>query len=408
MRLESFTRDREFHVAGLGLTELARLSSTPFYAYSGDAIRASYARLQAALPDFEVFYSLKANPHPDICRLLRSVGARAEVSAVGELRTVLRAGFRGRDIILLGPGKTGRELRAALDARVYAVVVDCAEELIALDALAARRDARPGVMLRINTAEQPTGAKEVMVGGPGKFGFDEELVVDAMRKLKLRRVRLLGIQVYFASQVLDAEVLGRHLEYVARLAEQVSEGIGFRLRAVDFGGGFGVPCEAGQAELNLSRVSRSAQQVLRRHPTLKDCRLMVESGRYLVAESGVFVTRVIRVKESRGKRLIIADGGMNHFARPVFMRVAHQARNLTRLAEPHEQEYDICGPLCTPIDVLAAGCRLPETKPGDLLGIFDAGAYGYSMSLLHFLSLGLPGEILVDRGQVVSVRRRSY
>jgi diaminopimelate decarboxylase len=277
-----------------------------------------------------------------------------------------------------------------------------------LEELAARKRVRPSVLLRVNTWEQPTGAREKMVGGPSKFGFDEETLVSEVRKLNLRQVRLLGIQAYSASGLLDAGFIGQHLEYLVRLAGRVSKELGFPLRCIDFGGGFGIPYESGQRALDLVRVSRAAARLRRNHAQeLRGCRLILEIGRYLVAESGVFVTRVMRVKQSRGRFFAICDGGMNHFSRPVFMRVAHQARVLNRMAERAIREYEVAGPLCTPIDLLATKCRLPNVEAGDLIGVFDAGAYGFSMSLLRFLSFGTPGEILIDSGRPVCVRHRA-
>ena len=417
MRPDAFVQDGRFDVEGLGLAELERLSGTPFYVYSGRIVRQNYRKLIQSLPGFEVFFSLKANPLPAISGLLRSLGACAEVSSVGELRIALRAGFVPRNIIFVGPAKTRRDLSAALTAGIYAIVAESSAELAALEELVEWQSAiryplsafrSPSVLLRVNTREQPTGAREVMVGGPSKFGFDEETVVSEVKKLNLRHLGLLGIQAYSASGVLDAGFIGRHLAYLVRLAERVSRELEFPLRCIDFGGGFGIPYEAGQRALDLARVSRTAARLRLDHAhELRGCRLILEIGRYLVAESGVFVTRVVRVKQSRGKLFAICDGGMNHFSRPAFMRVAHRVRVLNRMAERAVREYEVAGPLCTPIDLLATRCRLPEVRPGDLIGVFDAGAYGFSMSLLRFLSFGLPGEILVDRGRAVFVRRRT-
>jgi diaminopimelate decarboxylase len=387
---------------------LTGLSKTPFYVYSGRAIRQNYQKLIQALPSFEVFYSLKANPLPAISSLLRSMGAGAEVSSVGELRTALRAGFAPRNIIFVGPAKTRLDLVCALNSGVYAVVAESAVELAMLEELAVLKRVRPSVLLRVNTREKPVGAREVMVGGASKFGFDEETLVGEIRKLSLRHVRPLGIQAYSASGVLDAGFIGRHLEYLVRLAGRVSRELGFPLRCIDFGGGFGIPYELGQHPLDLARISSAAVRLRRNHAReLRDCRLILEIGRYLTAESGVFVTQVVRVKQSRGRFFAICDGGMNHFSRPVFMRVGHQARLLNRMAERTVHEYEVAGPLCTPIDLLATKCRLPKVEAGNLIGVFDAGAYGYSMSLLRFLSFGVPGEILIDQGRPVYVRRRT-
>jgi len=128
--------------------------------------------------------------------------------------------------------------------------------------------------------------------------------------------------------------------------------------------------------------------------------VLFESGRYLVAEAGVFVTRVVRVKESRGRVFAICDGGMNAFSRPVFMRIKHPARLLNRLGEQATTQVDVCGPICTPLDCIAQDAPLPMPKAGDLIGFLNAGAYGYSMSLLNFMSRGRPTELVADAGEL--------
>jgi diaminopimelate decarboxylase len=255
------------------------------------------------------------------------------------------------------------------------------------------------VLLRINTKETPPEAKEVMVGGPSKFGFDEERIVADLAGLKLERARIAGVQVYSASHVLDRDWLATHIEYVMRLAGQLSRDIAFKLETVDFGGGFGVPQHDRDHELDLAglagAISRPLAAFRVEHP---QCRLVFESGRFLVAEAGVFVTRVVRVKESRGRVFAICDGGMNSFARPVFMRIKHPVRLLNRLGEPAAAHLDICGPICTPLDCIAKDTHLPMPEAGDLVGLLNAGAYGYSMSLLDFMSRGRPAELLADLG----------
>ena len=313
-----FVRDGRFEVDGLALPDLLRLSETPFYVYSVSILRVAYERLSTALPGFEVFFSLKANPNPAICGLLRPLGARAEIGSVGELRTVRDAGYRPGNTIFLGPGKTEREIRAALEFGVYALVAESADELRMIDDIGTRKRLKPGVLLRINTREHLAGAGETMVGGPSKFGFDEEKVVDEVKGLNLRSVRLLGFQDYPASQLLDADVISGHFEYILRLAPVLARQLidaartvrrskaggawqlGLTLRCLDFGGGFGVAYEVGQQSLNLAKLSRNVGRLVKKHASeLKGCRLIVESGRFLTAESGVFVTRVTRVKESR-------------------------------------------------------------------------------------------------------------
>jgi diaminopimelate decarboxylase len=206
--------------------------------------------------------------------------------------------------------------------------------------------------------------------------------------------------------VLDSGFISGHLHYVADLAWNLSRELGFDLQCVDFGGGFGVPYERGETELALEPISHAAAGVRQRlEEKTSGFRLIFELGRYLVAESGVFVTRVLRVKESRGTCFLITDGGMNHFSRPVFMGVNHAARILNKIGLEGDTACDIGGPICTPIDLIAREALLPHPEPGDIVGIFNAGAYGYTMSMVNFMSLGAPAEVLADKGRLRIIRR---
>lgn len=400
-----FISGGRFAVDGVGLDELVRAGGTPQYAYAAGTIRAKHARLAESFAGCDVLYSLKANPNPRIVRLLAKCGAGAEVSSAGELDTALSSGIAPENIIWVGPAKTEADIRLAVEKGIYAVVADWPGELEWLEALACAAGKTVRVLLRINTRETRPEAKEVMVGGPSKFGFDEESVVEQVGGLGLSCARICGIQVYSASQVLDSTWLDRHLEYVAELALRLSAQLEFKLECVDFGGGFGIPYDDGQSELDLRPASAAMRRLRGLDPQrLGQCRVVFESGRYLVAESGVFLTRVIRVKESRGRRFVITDGGMNAFSRPAFMRIRHPARLVSRPGEPVAGTWDICGPICTPLDCIGKDEPLPEPRPGDIVGFFNAGAYGHSMSLLDFMSTGRPAETLCDSGRVEVAR----
>jgi diaminopimelate decarboxylase len=400
-----YVRSGAFSVAGVPLQTLLEAHETPLYVYNADVLGHKYGLLKQHFPRFEIFYSLKANPSLALCRRLRSLDSRAEVSSRGELATVLKAGFPPENVLYLGPAKAEPEVRAAIDAGVYAVVTDSPHELVLIERLAREKGARVRVLLRINTFESPEGLQEVMVGGPSKFGFDEERVADQVGAVTLDHARIGGIQVYSASQVLDAAFIADHLRIVMDLAIRLSHEIGFDLECIDFGGGFGVPYAPADADLDLSAVALHADRLLVAHrERLGDCRFIFEVGRFLVAEAGVFVTKVLRVKESRGKTFVVADGGMNHFTRHAFMGVRHPIRLLNKIAQEPDGEYEVVGPCCTPLDVLGAAVPLPHPEPGDVIGVFNAGAYGYSMSMLGFLSFGWPKELLVDGGRVSVVR----
>ncbi|UCG43449.1 MAG: diaminopimelate decarboxylase [candidate division WOR-3 bacterium] len=401
---DRFRKGDEFVIDGVSLDRILADHTTPFYVYSGSMIRDRYRELTSAFPGFDVLYSVKANPNPEICRILARLGAGAEISSMLELRTALDAGYAADDIIFVGPAKTEADINLALESGIYAVVCDSAEDLRQVDRLAAGLDRIQRVLLRINTVERPA-SREAMVGGPSKFGFDEEKVVEQVRGLELRHVRIAGIQVYSASQVLDPGFLSSHLEYVLGLGLHLSAELDLPLEAIDFGGGFGVAYEEDETELDLAPVSETAAGMLETHAgQLRGCRLLLESGRFIVAESGVFLTTVARTKQSRGTSFVVCDAGMNAFARPVFMKVRHPIRLLNRIAEPAAGEFRVCGPICTPIDCIGQEVHLPDPRPGDSVGVFNAGAYGWSMSLKDFMSLPHPSELLADNGNLTVIR----
>jgi diaminopimelate decarboxylase len=398
---EFFVREGRFVADGVPLEEIAGKHQTPFYVYSASAIRTKYRLLKDQFPAFDICYSLKANPNPAVCSLLAGAGAGAEVSSLRELATALEAGFAPKNIVYVAPAKSPADIERALTAGICAIVADSASELDLVESAARKLGRSARVPLRINTMERQPEAKEVMVGGPSKFGFDEERVVAEVTGLGLEQARIAGIQVYSASQVLDPAWLAEHIEYVLKLARRLSREAGFKLECVDFGGGFGIPYNEHDQELNLGLIAAATQKSLEEFRQAQPgCRLMFESGRYVVAEAGVFVTRVVRVKESRGRVFVICDGGMNAFARPVFMRVRHPVRLLNKLGQKPTHEVDVCGPICTPLDCIAKGVRLPQPGPGDIVGLLNAGAYGYTMSLLDFMSLGRPAELLADSGKL--------
>jgi diaminopimelate decarboxylase len=265
--VDRFVRDGGFCADGVGIDDVVSTCGTPCYLYAGTLIDERYRKITSALPGFEIFYSFKANPNIAIARRLRLLGACADISSLGELEAAFEAGFGPGDIAFVGPGKTEQEIESAVRKPLYAIAAESVQELAMIESVS-RRLAEPiNVLLRINTLEEPS-SPEMMVGGPSKFGFDEEDVAQAVRGLSLAGVRLVGIHVYSASQVLDSNFISGHLDYVADLALRLSDEIGFELGCIDFGGGFGVPYEEDQAGLDWEPISNSAEDVrlrLKRH-----------------------------------------------------------------------------------------------------------------------------------------------
>jgi diaminopimelate decarboxylase len=408
------TRDGVLCMGGLAVTKIAGEHGTPLFIYDGDLLRARYEAVRAAFPSFEVFYSLKANPSIGLAGLLRSLGAGAEIASGGELFVAREVGFEPADIVFAGPGKSDRELEEAIVAGIYAINVESFRELERIGRISRLVGVPARVALRINTAaglsrrgEGSAGPlHEQMAGGPSKFGIDEEKLDRLAASWDRRAVELMGIHVYTASQILHADEIVANAERTVAAARRVQEIAGLELAAIDFGGGLGVPHYENEQPLDLPALGARVEKVFEPF-SRRGSRLMIELGRFIVSECGVFVTRVLELKESRGTRYIITDGGINQFLRPVLMRVRHEARIVNRLDAPPATSAKVAGPLCTPIDVASEEVAAPEGLAiDDLVGIMNAGAYGYTMSPLFFLSHPTPPEIIVTGGEMVVARHR--
>jgi diaminopimelate decarboxylase len=385
------------------------------YVYDGDMLCARYDALTSAFPSFEIFYSMKANPSLALVGLLRQIGAGSEIASGGELFLAKELGHDPLDIVFAGPGKTDRELEDAIISGIFAINVESLRELERVGRIAKLIGIPARVALRINTtvglSKSGGGSAgplhERMAGGPSKFGIDEEKLDALTEHWDKRAVEIVGIHVYTASQILDADEIVENARRTVAVAERVEGIIGEPLMAIDFGAGFGVPHYEEEAPLDLPALGASVEAVFKPFSERKNMRLLLELGRYLVSECGVFVTRVIELKESRGERFVITDGGINQFVRPVLMKVKHEARVISRLCTSTTTEAKLSGPLCTPIDITGEQIQVPEDIAlDDLVGIFNAGAYGFSMSPQLFLSHPSPVEVLVLDGEIIETRRR--
>ena len=402
-------------MGGRPITQIVGEFGTPLFVYDGDMILDRYERVREALPSFEVFYSLKANPSLALIGFLRTLGAGAEIASGGELFLAKEVGFDPLDIVFAGPGKTDREIEEAIISGVFALNAESARELTRIAHISRLVGVPARVALRINTSAGLSSAgggsagplHEQMAGGPSKFGIDEEKLDRVAEAWDRRTTEIVGIHIYTASQILDPDEIVANARRTAAAAKHVEDALGVELTSIDFGGGFGVPHYEEEQPLDLPALGARVLEEFDAFSTRDGFRLIVELGRFIVSESGVFVTRVLELKESRGERFIITDGGINQFMRPALMKVRHQARAITRLNEPLAVEAKVSGPLCTPIDITSRDIVVPEAIAiDDLIGVFNAGAYGYSMSPQLFLSHPTPAEVIVHDGDIVAARRR--
>jgi diaminopimelate decarboxylase len=405
----------ELVVDGHRITALARQVGTPFYLYRGPTVLAQVKALRAALgDDTELFFSLKANPSVAICQILREAGVGAELASIGELHVARSAGFAPEKVIFAGPGKTGRELEEAVRWGLGAINVESLGELERVIAEARAQGRRQTVCLRINPKDQVQGAQMRMGGGPTQFGLDEELMAEAVALARAapEAVDLAGLHAYAGSQMTDVEAVLKNCEHVLMLAERMAE-LGVRVRMVDLGGGFGVPYFENSPEFDLEAFGRGFRPRIAERakatPALSEARVIIELGRYLVAEAGLYVTRVLDVKHSRGTTYVVTDGGMHHHITATgnfgqVFRKAYPMASLTHLGGAPGAVASVVGPCCTPLDQFGTKIALAATEVGDLLGVFYSGAYGYSASSMGFLSHPTPAEVLVHEGTVHVLR----
>ncbi len=257
------------------------------------------------------------------------------------------------------------------------------------------------------------GSQMRMGGTVSQFGIDQaELATAVERVLAHPELILRGVHVYTATQVFEPEPLLDHCRNILDIALRTADLAGEPLQMVDFGGGFGVPYFDKLVEFDLERFGAGFRELLAAHradPRLAGCRFIFELGRYLVADAGIYVTRVVDVKEARGKTFVVTDGGMNHHLTATgnmgqVFRKSFPLLNLSRMDGEQQESITVAGPLCTPLDSFGSDLTLTTPKVGDLIGVFYSGAYGYSASNLAFLSHPTPAEVLLHEGEARLLR----
>lgn len=401
--MDSFDTSREqLLVGGMPLTLLAeRVGQTPFYAYDRALIAARIAAVRQVLPPGVLLhYAIKANPMPALVGWVRPLVDGMDVASAGELKLALDAGADPQGIGFAGPGKRAAELRQAVAAGVLLHVESARElQLLADTAQDLGRQAR--VALRINPDFELRGAGMHMGGGAKPFGVDAEQAPGLLRAMHGDSLAFEGFHVYPGSQNLRGEViaqsLSRSVDLVLRLAQHAPASV----RYVNLGGGWGIPYFPGERRLDLAPVADAlAQAQARLQQELPAARLVVELGRYLVGEAGVYVARVLDRKLSRGQVFLVTDGGMHqHLAASgnfgQVIRRNYPVAIGNRLQSAERETASVVGPLCTPLDLLADKLELAVAQPGDLVVVFQSGAYGASASPQAFLGHPACLEVLV-------------
>ena len=390
---------------GVALAAIADAAGTPSYAYSASTIRNRYELLAETLAPVphRIHYTLKANSNRAILRLVHSLGAGADVVSGGELFRAMEAGFQPDEIIFGGVGKTERELAEALDAGVLLLNVESERELVLIDQLAARHRVRAPVSIRVNPEITVDAAHQyIRTGERGhKFGipFDDARRVSELAA-RLPHVELLGLDMHLGSQLSRVDPYRLGTERLTTLAaDLVSRGVG-SLRFLDIGGGLGVRYDTEEPP----DLARFANSVL---PLVADSglQLIMEPGRFIVGNAGVLIARVLYRKHSGGKDYVITDAGMTELLRPSHYGAFHRIEAVERSEGEARIRADVVGPVCESGDFLALDREIEAVQPGDLVAVFDVGAYGFVMAS-NYNSRPRGAEVLVDGDRFAVVTRR--
>jgi diaminopimelate decarboxylase len=394
--------DGELSVGGITLTRLAaRAGQTPFYAYDRQLVKRRVGELRAVLPaGIRLHYAMKANPMPALVGWIARFVDGIDVASGAELRVALDAAVDPSEISFAGPGKSDVELRQAVAAGIV-VNVESMHEVDALSRIALQLGRAPRVAVRVNPDFELKSSGMKMGGGPKQFGIDAELVPATLAEIGRRGLAFEGFHIFSGSQSLRADAICDAQTKALDMAIWLAQHAPAAVQTVNLGGGFGIPYFPGEQPLDIARIGAHLQGVV---STAKDklpgARVVIELGRFLVGEAGVYVARVIDRKVSRGEVFLIVDGGLHHHlsASGNFGQVIRKNYPVTignRAASMHREIASVVGPLCTPLDMLADRMDLPAAQAGDLVVVFQSGAYGFSASPHLFLSHPAPVEVLV-------------
>jgi diaminopimelate decarboxylase len=389
-------------IAGRPITDVAaQVGNTPFYVYSRQYMTERVELLRRTLPaGLHLHYAIKANPLPQVVQHMAGLVDGLDVASAREMQVALAAGMDPGAISFAGPGKTPAELAAAVAADIV-LNVESELEIERLAGIARASGKRPRVAVRVNPDFELKTSGMKMAGGPKQFGIDAERVPQVLESLGALPLQFVGFHIFSGSQNLRAEAIVEAQQKSVALAVDLARHAPAPVRILNIGGGFGIPYFPGEQPLQLAQIAANLRELLQiTTAQLPQAQLMIELGRYLVGEAGVYVCRVLDRKISRGQVFLITDGGLHHHlaASGNFGQVLRKNYPVIVANKVRGSEREIAsvvGPLCTPLDLLADRSELARAVPGDLIAVLQSGAYGYTASPLGFLSHPAPAEIVV-------------
>ncbi|MEN2785121.1 pyridoxal-dependent decarboxylase, exosortase A system-associated [Sphingomonas qilianensis] len=397
----AFSGEGPLMIGGRSADAWAAEGDTPLFVYDLEVVAAQAAALRSALPGVDIHYAIKANPLPVMVAAVAPLFHGLDVASGGELAIALKS-KAASSISFAGPGKKDRELEAAIRAGAT-INLESSGECDRALAAGARLGVPPRLAVRVNPDFELRGSGMKMGGRASPFGIDAGAAAGVVVRLRAAGADWRGWHIFAGSQSLDSAAIIETQAATIALAARLSEEVGAPPPLVNLGGGFGIPYFAGDTPIDLTAIGAGLASALQaRAAILADARFAIELGRYIVGECGVYLTRVIERKESRGETFLVVDGGLHHqlAASGNFGTVVkrnYPVAVATAVAGTPTETVSIVGCLCTPLDRLADRVTLPVARPGDLIAVFLAGAYGLSASPIGFLGHPRPLELIAAR-----------
>ena len=405
----------KIYIRNFSFEEIADKYGTPFYLYDLNTIREKIRNVKRAFGNTtELFYAVKANSNLEILKSIRDDVDGLDISSSGEMEQTLLAGYDPAVLSFAGPGKTRHELEEAIHIGVGIISVESLRELRDIRDIALAEGLKANIALRVNPRLLTKEFAIKMGGKASQFGIDEEDIEAAVNYIRRNETsfNFLGIHIYAGTQCMSEEAIAHNVINTLEIAASLRATYGLECQWINLGGGFGVSYYEENKAIDLRVLADRINQAIHDASTGTQPRFILELGRYLVADAGIYVTQVVSEKKSRGELYFVLDGGMNHHLAASgnlgsMIRKNYIVKNLSNSIGP-KQACNLVGPLCTPLDLMGKNVSLESPTLGDLIGILNSGSYAFTASPLLFLGHETPIELLIQKNDIRLVRNRRY
>jgi diaminopimelate decarboxylase len=369
------------------ISNLIKKYNTPLYLYDKNIIKKQFNIIKKS--NAKIFYSIKANPFDDILKFFDSLGAFFEAVSIGELKKLLKNNIPLSKAIFVGPAKEKEEIAFAINNNIFIIVIESLNEFKIVKELSQKYDKRINLLIRVNPNLKSGGT--INMSGVTQFGLEEKIVIDILSQ-KYRNINILGLHFYLGTDILDKDLIIKNTKEIIKISKKIGRISKYKIKNIDIGGGFGVAYYNNEENLDIN-VFEELNNIFNQNDRFN---FFIESGRFLTAKSGIFITKVIDIKINFSQKFVLLNGGTNFFAihnKSMGFRFA-PIRVFNKKNEDLEK-VTLVGNLCTTIDILARDIYLPKIEIDDYILFYQAGAYGYSASPILFLSHKLPKEVLI-------------